>query len=130
MFNCLFVPECHDELMPEDDYEDLKYDVDRHQTDLHKLSKRITAPRSDLEVIVALDQTIVDRAGNAAYQPTPRPCSGPTRRLICRCKKSCRNKHLTAYKGLELGLRRLVIQIVQRVAVSAALTRDCFPSNS
>jgi hypothetical protein len=95
MFNCLFVPECHDELMPEDDYEDLKYDVDRHQTDLHKLSKRITAPRSDLEVIVALDQTIVDRAGNAAYQPTPRPCSGPTRRLIWRCKK------IAGHRGFE-----------------------------
>jgi hypothetical protein len=52
VFNCLFVPECHDELMPEDDYEDLNYDVDRHQTDLDKLSKRITAPRSDWKLLL------------------------------------------------------------------------------
>ena len=39
--------------MTEEDFTNLKYDVDRHEGDLDTLSKRIDKLQADLEVIIA-----------------------------------------------------------------------------
>ena len=61
--------------MTEEDFTNLKYDVDRHKGDLDKLSKRIDKLQADLEVIIAFTNNTIANLARQQVGEAKRPLS-------------------------------------------------------